>query len=172
MSDGTLRLRTLGAITLLSFALLWIRLFTLQVVHHDEYEETSNSNRVQMAVDIARRGLLRDRTGRIVAQNDPSYSVYLMRSKAQPIEEVVGHLARILERDSTAIMQKLKDSRVPPFEAVRVARHVPLEVVCAIEEQNEQVPGVLLTLREHAPLPRTHRRQSPAGLCDGSFRRI
>ena len=85
MPEGTFRLRLLGGIALLCFALLWIRLFALQVVHHREYADTSDSNRIQLVVDIARRGLLRDRTGRILAQNDPSYSVYLMRSKAQPL---------------------------------------------------------------------------------------
>jgi penicillin-binding protein 2 len=157
MADGTFRLRALWAVALLSFALLWIRLFTMQVVDHGYYAGIAHDNRVQLSVDIARRGLLRDRNGRILAQNDPSYSVYLMRNKVQSAQNVVGHLARILNRDSTEIMQKLKDSRVPPFEAVRIARHVPLEVVCAIEEQNERVPGVLLRYEN------TRRYPEPAG---------
>lgn len=134
----------LGGCALLGFLLLWIRLFALQVVSHDYYAAVAEENRIQLTVDIARRGLVRDRTGKVLAQNDPSYSVYLMRSKAPHLGAVIRHLADILHSDSATLATKLAESKVPAFEPVRLARHVDLETVCRIEELSELVPGALL----------------------------
>lgn len=136
--------QTALGVTVVCFVLLWLRLFDLQVLDRVHYLQIANDNRIQLAVDLARRGLIRDRYGKILAQNEPSYSVYLMKSKAVPQGEVVAHLARILDRDSSSIMHKLRTSHLPYFEPVRVARHVPKETVCRIEEQNELIPGIFL----------------------------
>lgn len=138
------RFKAALGVTTVCFVLLWLRLFDLQVVDSAYYSRIAEDNRIQLVVDLSRRGLIRDRHGTILAQNEPSYSVYLMKSKAVPQAEVVAHLARILKRDSSLIMKKLRDSRLPYFEPVRVARHVPKEIVCRIEEQNELIPGILL----------------------------
>jgi penicillin-binding protein 2 len=143
-SNFSARYIVLSGAALLGFLILWGRLFTLQVVSHDYYAGVAEENRIQLAVDIAKRGLLRDRNGRVLAQNEPSYSVYLMRSKAQHASVVVRHLAGILQSDSTELSDRLRDSRVPSFEPVRLARHVDLETVCRIEELSELVPGALL----------------------------
>ena len=138
------RLRAALGVTTVCFVLLRLRLFDLQVLDSAYYSRIAEDNRIQLVVDLSRRGLIRDRHGTILAQNEPSYSVYLMKSKAVPQAEVVAHLSRILKRDSSLIMQKLRNSRLPYFEPVRVARHVPKEIVCRIEEQNELIPGIFL----------------------------
>ena len=136
--------RALLVVTGLLFLLLWIRLFDLQVIDHAHYRQTADDNRIQLAVDIASRGLIRDRNDTILAMNEPSYSVYLLRPKAVPLSDVVVHLAGILAQDSSVIMAKLRESNLPYYEPVRISRHVPLETVCRIEEQNELLPGIVL----------------------------
>jgi penicillin-binding protein 2 len=144
MADVTVRGRVVVATTVLAFALLWTRLIYLQVIDHGYYSRVADENRIQLAVDMARRGAIRDRNGEILAQNEPSYSVYLLRPKAVPLQSVAQSLARVLDLDSSAIMQKLRESVLPYYEPVRVARHITQEAVCRIEEQNEFLPGVLL----------------------------
>jgi penicillin-binding protein 2 len=138
------RSAVLSSVALLGFLVLWVRLFALQVVAHDYYAAVAEENRIQLAVDIAQRGLVRDRQGRILAQNDPSYSVYLMRSKAPHVAAVIRHLANILHCDTTELATRLSESKVPAFEPVRLARHLDLETVCRIEELSELVPGAFL----------------------------
>jgi len=149
------RARAAWMVTILAFSIMWVRLFGLQIIQNAYYDDIAKDNRIQMAVDVARRGLIRDRHGRIVAQNDPSYSVYLLRSKAKPLDRVVPQLAGILERDVDAIRTRLRNATVPSYEPVRVARHVEVEAVCRIEERNELVPGTLLRYEtsRHYPSP-------------------
>ena len=84
------RYRMILVISVGLFLLLWFRLIDLQLVHHRYYADIALDNRIQLAVDIARRGLIRDRDGEILALNSPSYSVYLMRGKAVPLDAVVA----------------------------------------------------------------------------------
>jgi penicillin-binding protein 2 len=151
------RSAVLSGAALLGFLVLWGRIFTLQIVSHDYYAGVAEDNRIQMTVDIARRGLVRDRNGRILAQNEPSYSVYLMRSKAPRTAAVLRNLAGILHCDLADLSTRLAESKVPPFEPVRLARHVDLETVCRIEELSELVPGALLSYES------TRRYPDPGG---------
>jgi len=114
----------LSGAALLGFLVLWGRLFTLQVVSHDYYAGVAEENRIQMAVDIAKRGLVRDRNGRILAQNEPSYSVYLMRSKAPHTSSVLRNLAGILHCDLTELSTRLAESKVPPASRAPQAAQV------------------------------------------------
>jgi penicillin-binding protein 2 len=144
MAEVTVRGRVVVAASVLAFVLLWTRLVYLQVIDHDYYSRVADENRIQLAVDMARRGVIRDRNGEILAQNEPSYSVYLLRPKTEPLRVVVSLLAPLIDTDSATIMQKLRESVLPYYEPVRIARHISQEAVCRIEEQNEFLPGVLL----------------------------
>jgi len=155
--DFPLRYRVAAAIAGALFLVLWLRLFGLQVLSEPYYSAVARDNRIQMAVDVARRGLIFDRNATIVAQNDPSYSVYLMRPKARPLELVVGRLAAVLDVDTSLILNRLRTSQLPRFEPVRVARHISLETVCRLEEQHEMLPGIMLQYET------TRRYPDPAG---------
>jgi len=157
MSSQTPHYRILLGVTIFLFVLLWARLIDLQVLDYEHYRRLADENRIQLAVDMATRGLIRDRNGIILAMNEPSYSVYLLRPKATPLPDVVAFLSSILERDSSQIMQKLRESNLPYYEPVRVARHISLEAVCKIEEQNEMLPGIILRYET------TRRYPEPAG---------
>jgi penicillin-binding protein 2 len=155
--DPTLRFRVAAVAAGLLFLVLWVRLVDLQVVRESQYSAIARENKIQIAVEVARRGLILDRNGVIIARNDPSYSVYILRPKARPLDLVVARLAGVLGTDSAAIMTKLRTSGLPRFEPVRVARHVPLETVCELEEKHEMLPGVFMQYES------TRRYPEPAG---------
>src|SRR5882757_6029454 len=64
-------------IVLLMLGLLG-RLFLLQVIRHDYYTELSQGNRVRTEPVPAARGLILDRSGEVVAGNQPAYQLELV----------------------------------------------------------------------------------------------
>ena len=64
-------------IFVLTLALL-TRLYMLQVVRHDYYTELSQGNRVRTEPVPAARGLILDRSGEVVAGNQPAYQLELV----------------------------------------------------------------------------------------------
>lgn len=67
-------LKSLVAVVfILAFSLMAVRLFHLQVVKGQENLELADSNRIQIKVIHAPRGVIYDRRGKILAQNEPGF---------------------------------------------------------------------------------------------------
>lgn len=58
---------------MIAFSGLFLRMFHLQVTQGKENRELADSNRIQVRVIHAPRGVIYDRNGKIVAQNDPGF---------------------------------------------------------------------------------------------------
>jgi len=73
--NRTWRLVFLSAVCLVSLVFIISRLFILQVVKGPFYKVVSDENRIRASVIRAYRGVIKDRNGRILAQNFPSFSI-------------------------------------------------------------------------------------------------
>ena len=60
------------------FAILLMRLFSLQYTHYDENLQRSENNRIRKVVLVAERGYIYDRNGEVLVRNRPSYQIALM----------------------------------------------------------------------------------------------
>ena len=58
---------------LVIFSILFLRLFHLQVVQGSHNRELADSNRIQVKIIHAPRGVIYDRNGKILAQNNPGF---------------------------------------------------------------------------------------------------
>ena len=72
-----LRVGILGAVALIVFALLFLRLWSLQVLSGDEYLNAAQSNQLRLVRVEAPRGPLLDRHGRVVVSNVAGTAVEL-----------------------------------------------------------------------------------------------
>ena len=59
------------------FAVIIVRLFTLQVVQHQQYAQFARDNQLQRQRLPGPRGFMRDRTGQIVVDNALHFEVML-----------------------------------------------------------------------------------------------
>jgi len=59
----------------LGFAALVAGTVRLQLVHHEEYRQLAEQNRVRLEVVRAPRGRIFDRKGRLLADNAPAFSI-------------------------------------------------------------------------------------------------
>ena len=74
---STRRERILSWAVGLIFAFVILRLFAMQVLQGSRYRELSEENRIRVEVLTAPRGEIRDRRGRLLADNIPSFTVTL-----------------------------------------------------------------------------------------------
>lgn len=92
------------AVCLMIFlGILATRLFHLQVVKGGENRELADSNRIQVKVIHAQRGVIYDRNGKILAQNEPGFRLVrktLTRDEALKLEVEGSPLVKDLEIDS------------------------------------------------------------------------
>src|SRR6185437_13089482 len=75
----------------LTFVLLG-RLYLLQVVRHDYYADLSQGNRVRTEPIPASRGLILDRNGKVLVDNEPAYQLELTREQVPDLKDTLKRL--------------------------------------------------------------------------------
>jgi len=133
-----------AAVAGIIFSLLGTRLFYLQIIRGTDFGTIAARNsRLDEAIPSS-RGLIYDRTGRLLVQNVPTFSVKI-RPADLPMElrdEVVGRLAALLGKDPADIIATIDASPGSRFEYVRVAADVPEATARLIAESHLELPGV------------------------------
>ena len=69
------RALVLGAMMGVGFLTLVAGTVRLQLIKHDEYRNLAEQNRVRLEVERAPRGRIFDRSGRLLADNAPAFSI-------------------------------------------------------------------------------------------------
>lgn len=159
MADPELsrRARRGGLVLLLVLLLLTGRMWQLQIVHGEQYAALADGNRMRRLSITAPRGTIRDREGRVLADNRLAFTVSVVPGGlTKDRDVVVDRLAAILGLTIEDIEAALQgDQRAYPYEPLRVARDVPPEIAVAVEERRMDLPGVMV---EQEPV-----RRYPAG---------
>ena len=73
------------------------RYFWLQVFSHDDYSTRSENNRVSIRPVAPNRGLIYDRRGRIIAENQPAYRLEIVPEKVDDMQALLDELTVLLE---------------------------------------------------------------------------
>jgi penicillin-binding protein 2 len=128
-----MRVAILGGVALGIFAIIFFRLWFLQVLSGDQYLAQASSNRVRDVTIQAPRGEMLDRNGRVLVENRNAVAVLvsptLLPQDAAARDRLLVRLSRVLRRSTR------------PERCVlgrRTFRRMPLE--CTIDEQMAVTP--------------------------------
>jgi len=157
--DITYRISILLRLALCAFALLFVRLYWLQVVDYDMYRELSENNRIRIRTIRAPRGPIFDRKGRPIAETQGSFDLVCSPIDVQDPEEEIRFLAGIVEfdADEDEIIQKIRDAmKTNPSTGITVARDLRFEQVSVIEFNREGLPGFSVSAEAKRSYPQGH----------------
>lgn len=125
----------------LGFVVLFVRLVQLQVYYHEELGKKSEENRVRTIVREPVRGYMYDRTGHLVVDVGPSFSIFVMPAEFDTSN--IDMLAELLQLEPSVVRERLRRGRsYSAFSPTRIARDVPFTALAAVEERVFQLPGV------------------------------
>lgn len=145
--DGrTFKVRAILALILVTliFGVLLGRVYFLQVVEHERYAAISDRNRIQLQPVPPRRGLIYDRNGILLADNQPIFSVTLLREEISNMDETLAFLSDLIEisdRDIERFRQRLQQRR-RPYETVPLRFRLTEEEIAKISVNYHNLPGV------------------------------
>ncbi len=129
---------------LLLIGVLIARMYYLQVVQYEHHSTLSENNRVHVQPIPPNRGLIFDRTGKIIADNRPSFSLTVTRERAGDWRQVLDGVVEVLEL--SAEERELFDKRVlqgrRPFEPVPIMYELSEEQIARIAVNQFRLPGV------------------------------
>lgn len=101
------------------FLLIAGKLVELQLVRGDYYRELSSRNHIRSVITQAPRGLITDRNGVVLADNEPSFTVSLVNAEFDPAEASL--LRDFLEMDEEILSERLEAAAQNPFRATVLA---------------------------------------------------
>ncbi|MBW2708974.1 MAG: penicillin-binding protein 2, partial [Deltaproteobacteria bacterium] len=78
---------------LVIFSVLILRLWFLQIVNGSAYRDRSENNRIRLQSMAPFRGVIRDRSGKILVDNRPSYDLYVIPEEIHDTEVLLNRLA-------------------------------------------------------------------------------
>ncbi|MBI5021255.1 MAG: penicillin-binding protein 2 [Ignavibacteriales bacterium] len=123
------------------FILFLLRLIQLQVLYGDVYGKKSEENSIRQIARDPIRGMVFDRTGILLVDNRPSYTVAVTPSEFKWSN--ISYLASILSIDTITLREKIeKGIRYNRFAPVKVKRDIDFPTLSALEENKEKLPGV------------------------------
>ncbi|HJP32211.1 MAG: penicillin-binding protein 2 [Candidatus Latescibacteria bacterium] len=150
LEDWARKMRALMILAGLLFAILFLRLFHLQITTADDYAKESEDNRIAQRRLKAPRGLVVDRDGEVLARNRAAYSIQLIRGSSESdaeaiavFEEATGQLVQLGKRGRERTIRLKRDVDFPTVAIVeeRLRDEWPLDV--AIEPQRLYPHGAL-----------------------------
>jgi penicillin-binding protein 2 len=144
------RSRAIGAagVTAVLLAVLAVAFFRVQVLRSSTYVLTAESNRLRPLDLTPPRGMILDRTGRIIAENVPGYSITLLPAHPDTLLRAVERLAAfvpaIAERRET-IERDIRDAW--GTQPVVLDPDADYPEVAAVEERRADFPGLYIESR-------------------------
>ncbi|MEY4843441.1 MAG: hypothetical protein RL195_880 [Pseudomonadota bacterium] len=91
------RLGLLTALISIAFLVIIGRFFYLQMFKYDFYKGLSENNRITVIPNVPNRGLIMDRNGIIMADNNFVYSLEITPSKVTNLNKTIDDLKPIVE---------------------------------------------------------------------------
>jgi penicillin-binding protein 2 len=135
------RRRALTIAVLVVFALLFLRLYQLQLLFHVELDKKSEENSVRALIKDPVRGYMYDRNGLLLVDVGPSYSVTLVPAEFE--KRNAKTLASILQMDSTTLDERVARARAySPYQPARMKRDIDMRTLSAIEENLPILQGI------------------------------
>jgi penicillin-binding protein 2 len=141
------RVAVIGGVALVMFALIFFRLWYLQVLSGDKYEAQAQNNRVREIKVQAPRGEIVDRHGQPLVENRNSLSIKVTPDKLPEDlgqrEEVYRRLAKLLQLKPRRLEKRIEgELKALPFSKPTVKQDVPQELVAYVLERQSEFPGV------------------------------
>ncbi len=123
---------------LIAVTILMVRFIDLQILQESIYREKSKENSVKKETQIPVRGLIYDRNRTLIADNRPSFSLYLIPAQTKPY--TISYLSRALNIDEKDIKKKFRRSR--RFQPIKIARHIDYKTLIVLQENKLDLPGL------------------------------
>jgi penicillin-binding protein 2 len=146
--DISLVLTALGVV----FGVLLGRLFYLQIISKAELGAISSQNSVRKISTDAPRGLMFDRNGEILVDNQPLYTLTITPSAFD--KKNLPFLSSLIGLSEKEILDRINDgASYNKFAPAKILRDLPPVQLARVEENLWQLPGVNFTIENKRRYP-------------------
>lgn len=129
------------AVLAIGFFGILLRAWTLQMTQGDYYREQSESNRVREVFIQPKRGKILDRTGKVLVNSVPGFTLYLVPEDFKDRDFVVNRISEVVGFTAEEIEKKINQRESTPYLPVKIKDGLTLREVALIEEDQTSLAG-------------------------------
>ena len=130
-------------------------LWRLQVLGADTFRELAEQNRIRKVPLLAARGKLFDRDGRLLVDNYPSVSCFLVREQGHNVDDDLPLIARGLNLDLEQLRATLRHYRAAPgYQPIPIKQDITADEQSFIEAHRNELPELETIDEERRLYPR------------------
>jgi penicillin-binding protein 2 len=137
---------------LLVVGLLVLRLWYLQISEGSYYHDLSENNRTRAVALEPARGLIYDRNGVRLANNVPSFGLYVTLEDVKDRKALIESLVKLVGLDETTVRKKLSERGSRPLPR-KVKDGLTLREAALIESHRLDLPGVTVRAESQRNYP-------------------
>lgn len=154
---GKVLIRRSLIMALFEFLLLMVivsRLYYLQVYQADRYKTLADENRISTRLLIPPRGIIFDRNGEMIANNQQNFQALMVAEQTPNVQETLDAFNKIMplsEIEEERIKKDLKRNR--SFVPIKIKDNLTWEEISRIQLNAPDLPGVVIDegLSRHYP---------------------
>ncbi len=123
--------------------ILVTNLYNIQINQFQDYKTRSNDNRIKVVPIAPNRGLIYDRNGVLLAENQPVFSLEITPEKVDDMDETIARLRQILTITPEQI-ERFHKERVQTrrFKSVPILNQLTQQQVAKFSVNQHKFPGV------------------------------
>ncbi len=146
------RLRVVKVGILIVIGLLAFRVWQLQIHEGDRYRGLSEDNRTRTVLLEPARGLVYDRNGALLANNVPSFGLYVTLEDVPDREALIRQLVDLIGLDEELVREKLAGAG-SRFVPRKIKDRLTLRDAALIESRRFDLPGLMVQAESQRNYP-------------------
>src|SRR6476469_9057239 len=140
----TLRLTVIQYVIGGLFATLAVAFWIFQVAQHEKFSEMAEENHLRRLPLPAPRGVLLDRDGRVLVDNQNSRNIALVREQTHNLDQTLHILAQATNTDEAQLRETVeRRRRDPPYRPIVLIENATQEQYIAVMARRLELPGIL-----------------------------
>jgi penicillin-binding protein 2 len=140
----TLRLSVVQYLVAVLFAALAVGFWIFQIAQHQKFLETAENNRLRRLPLPAPRGVLLDRDGKVLVENQNTMNIALVRELSKSVGDVLRVLAGATGVDEAQLLDTVnRRRREPTYRPIVLIENATREQVIAVWARRLELPGII-----------------------------
>jgi penicillin-binding protein 2 len=140
----SLRLSVMQYIVALTFAVLAIAFWVFQIASHEKFREMADNNHMRRLPLPAPRGVLFDRNGRVLVENQSTWNIALLREQTKDLDRTLSILAAATGVDAAQLHEIVnRRRREPSFRPIVLIENASFPQLVAFRARQWELPGII-----------------------------
>jgi len=136
------KLHSIQYLVALILAVLLVGLWRLQVLNADSFRSLAEANRIRKVPILAPRGKIFDREGRLIVDNYPSVTCYLLRDQVKDLDSDLPLISRGLDIPIDQIHATLRRYEIAPkYQPIPLKLDITPDEQAFIAAHRDELPG-------------------------------